>query len=424
MRPRRFHGYRLLERLGVGGWAEVWRAVDERSGETVAVKRLHRHVARDPAARARLRREAEALTAIRHPGIVRVRELVDVGDDAALVLDHVDGEPLSEVLARGGLRRHEAIRLVRQVAEALAAAHAAGIVHRDVKPANVLVDAAGDARLIDFGIARAIGAEGLVTGVGSVVGTLRYLPPEVLRGEPATPASDVWALGAVAYELIERHPPFEGVVPAELVRAEAGPPPAPDHAGPALGDLLLRALDPDPAARPQDAGAFLEGLDAIAAEAPTVLVPASAPTVTFPAVAAAAGGAESIGGPADGGLALAAGADDAPVPVTDPAVAPLPARHVRAAPGRLDRRAAPRRLDRRAAPATIAALVLVAAFAVLAAGPRSGGDGDPGAAAIEPAGSPSAQPAPTAAPEVGKGPAGGNGEGNGKGNGKGKGKDH
>jgi serine/threonine protein kinase len=272
-----FGRYRLEERLGVGGWAEVWRATDERTGERVALKRLHPHVAHDAEARERLRREAEVVRRLDHPTIVGVRDLIEMEDEVALVLEHVDGEPLSDLLRRGPLPRVEALRIVRQVAEGLAAAHAAGIVHRDVKPANVLVDAAG-AHLTDFGIARTAAASTL-TGVGNVIGTLRYLAPEVLRGEPATPASDVWALGALAYELIERRPPFEAVIPSELVAEEQVPPPPPDHADPALATLLMTALDPDPVRRPRDAAVFVGALDAIASDAPTVLIAAEAPTI-------------------------------------------------------------------------------------------------------------------------------------------------
>ena len=280
MSKRLFGRYRLRERLGVGGWAEVWRATDEISGDAVAVKRLHPQVARDGAARSRLRREAAAVSVIDSPGVVRVRDVVETDSEVALILDYVDGEPLSEIVARdGGLPRRRAIEVVRQVAEALAAAHAAGIVHRDVKPSNILLDTEGTAHLIDFGIAQSAEATSHLTGVGSVVGTLRYLPPEVLRGEPATPASDVWALSALAYLLIDGGPPYNGVVPAELVAEASSPPPAPRHAEPDLAALLVRGLDPDPASRPRDAGEFLAELQAIAADAPTVVLSLAEPTV-------------------------------------------------------------------------------------------------------------------------------------------------
>src|SRR5262245_45144409 len=133
MADRFFGRYRLLQRLGVGGWAEVWSALDEETGDRVALKRLHPHIARDEGARARLRREAAALAAVRHPGVVAVRDVVETADDAALVLDFIDGEPLAEVIAHEGrFTSDRALAIARQVASALAAAHAAGIVHRDV----------------------------------------------------------------------------------------------------------------------------------------------------------------------------------------------------------------------------------------------------------------------------------------------------
>ena len=405
MGKRLFSRYRLHERLGVGGWAEVWRATDEQTGETVALKRLHPHVARDASARTRLRREAAAVSVIKGPGVVRVRDLVEDGDEVALVLDFVEGEPLSEILARdGSLPRRQALAVVAQVAEALAAAHAAGIVHRDVKPSNIIVDPAGAAHLIDFGIAQAAEVSSQLTGVGSVVGTLRYLAPEVLRGEPATPASDVWALGALAYLLVEGQPPFNGVVPAELVAEEASPPPAPTHAEPDLAALILASLARDPAARPRDGGEFVANLRAIAADEPTLVMSIADPTVTMPAVA----------------------------PTPEPAAGPTPAPPALVAAGSAPRRPARVTAARPAtAPLAVAVLVVVLGVAGVTAalgGLQQLGPGPGGAVAADLA-SPSPTAAPTASPaddESGnEGPdGGGNGKGKddddkGKGNGKG-----
>ena len=417
MSQRLFGRYRLHERLGVGGWAEVWRATDEVTGDTVAVKRLHSHVARDAAARSRLRREAAAVSVIDSPGVVRVRDVVENDAEVALILDFVDGEPLSEVLARDGtLPRRRAIEVVRQIAEALAAAHAAGIVHRDVKPSNILLDVEGTAHLIDFGIAQSAEATSQLTGTGSVVGTLRYLPPEVLRGEPATTASDVWALAAVAYLLVDGGPPYNGVVPAELVAEASSSPPDPRHAEPELAALLIRALDPDPGSRPSDAAEFVEDLRAIAADAPTVVLSLADPTVQLPAIpknplpAPAVPGAGTPAAPFNQRRAVGA--------VGAAGRATALATEWRTAGERLLSQVRRRRLP--ALAATVLATVLGVAILVAGFGGLRDLGPDPDGAAAAGLASPTTPPIPTAAP-VDEGSGGGGSGGKGKGNGKGKG---
>ena len=182
--------YRLLERRGLGGTAAVWLASDERAGTLVAVKLLHPHLAVDPAARERLQREAQAMGGIDHPHLVAVRDLVLDDECPALVMDFIDGSSLAESLATSGaLSEAEALRIASQAADGLAAVHAAGLIHRDLKPANILLDAVGHARVTDLGIAAsADGGEDALTATDGVAGTLRYLAPERLLGEPATPA--------------------------------------------------------------------------------------------------------------------------------------------------------------------------------------------------------------------------------------------
>ncbi|MBA3778325.1 MAG: serine/threonine protein kinase, partial [Chloroflexi bacterium] len=210
--PRRIlDRYRLEERLGVGGTAEVWRAEDELLGRMVAVKLLHTHLLPDASSRARVEAEARSAAALTHPGIVGVYDIAMSDDEAAIVLEYVAGEPLNDLLARQGrLAERVAAAIGRQVAEALEHAHERGIVHRDVKPANILVSPDGRARLVDFGIARTLeeNAERL-TLTGAVVGTLRYMAPEQLDGEPADRQTDVFGLGATLYEMLAGRPPFE-----------------------------------------------------------------------------------------------------------------------------------------------------------------------------------------------------------------------
>ena len=192
-----FGRYRLLERAGAGGSAQVWRAVDEETGDEVAVKRLHPVVFADPTARRRLERESRALETLESPNIVRIRDSHLTDDEAAIVLDYVPGTSLADHLAQHGkLPVGEAVAVVRDIAAALMTAHSAGVVHRDVKPANIILAPDRRALLTDFGVARQDAEETIhgsiteVTGHGFVVGSLRYMAPEQLRGEPATPASD------------------------------------------------------------------------------------------------------------------------------------------------------------------------------------------------------------------------------------------
>src|SRR5439155_386188 len=226
-----FDRYRLVAPAGTGGSAEVWRAIDQKTGDEVAVKRLHPVVFADEAGRRRLQREFDALRALDEPHIVRVRDL-QIGDrEAALILDYVDGPSLAQTLAErreagdGPMAPEAAVAIVGEVAAARPAAHAAGVVHRDVTPGNILLPPGG-ARLTDFGIAHASGDQTAVTATGLLMGTMRFLAPEQLRGEPSTPASDLHALAATAYEMLAGRPAFEATSPVGLVEAQrAGPAP-------------------------------------------------------------------------------------------------------------------------------------------------------------------------------------------------------
>ena len=303
-----FGRYRLLERAGSGGSAEVWRARDERTGDEVAVKRLHPIVVASESGRRRLVREFRALRQLAHPNIVRVRDLEMGTDDAALILDYVPGESLAGRLARDRvLPEAEALAIARDVAAGLAAAHAGGVVHRDVTPGNVLLGRTGPARLTDFGIAVDGADETAVTGTGQLVGTLRFLAPEQLRGEPATPKSDLFSLAAVTYEMLAGMPAFAATTPVALVESHArGAAPIPGI-DPHLDQTVRRALSADPDDRPASVTAFAAALTPAAAAAVTEVVALPFGTGALGVAAGAAGltGASGLSGAA--GLSGATG---------------------------------------------------------------------------------------------------------------------
>jgi len=263
MDDRRIAGrYTLLDRHAVGGMASVWRARDDETGEIVAIKRLHPHVAADPAAWARLEREAAVLQALDHPGIVGLRDLVEDPEAPALVLDFVPGRTLDERIAEGRLPAGEAVAIAIAVADALATAHEAGIVHRDIKPANILLDEADAPHLLDFGIATLDDPSAALTAPAEIVGTLRYAAPERLAGEDATTRTDVWALGAVLYEMLTGTPLVDAHdAAAALAASQAG---APDLSllPPSLASVVARAVATDPAERYPDSAALRDALGA------------------------------------------------------------------------------------------------------------------------------------------------------------------
>jgi serine/threonine-protein kinase len=294
-----FGRYRLDQRLGSGGSAQVWRAVDRKTGDVVAVKRLHPLVFADDAGRERLLREFRALRDLHEPHIVRVRDLELTDDDAALILDFIDGPSLAERLANGDRpTTDEAISIALDIAAALAVAHEAGIVHRDVTPGNILLDPGDGARLTDFGIALGgAGTDGepALTATGQLVGTLRYVAPEQLRGAPASPASDVHSLAAVLYEMLAGRPAYEAATPVALAEAQARPVEPIRSVPPALDAVVRGALATDPADRPANGRQFATALAETLSLAPTesIAIPEAAPdeTSSMPVVAAAAAGA-------------------------------------------------------------------------------------------------------------------------------------
>jgi serine/threonine-protein kinase len=203
--------YELEELVGTGGMSSVYRARDRLLDRNVAIKVLHPHFGQDGEYVERFRREARAVARLSHPNVVTV---IDRGEDAArqyIVFEYVDGENLKELIQRSGaLPTRRALELTLEIADALAFAHAQGLVHRDVKPQNVLLTADGNAKVTDFGIARSLDMEHGVTQTGTVLGTSNYLSPEQANGQPTTPSSDVYSLGVVLYELLTGEVPFPG----------------------------------------------------------------------------------------------------------------------------------------------------------------------------------------------------------------------
>ena len=250
--------YRLDERIAGGGMGDVWRGTDEVLGRTVAVKILLPALLDEPGFAERFRGEARTMATINHPGVV---DVYDYGSDqqlAFLVMEYVEGDALSRTLSRvGRLTPARTMALVAQAADALQAAHANGIVHRDVKPGNLLVRPNGTLVLTDFGIARSA-LVGQLTVAGSVLGTASYISPEQASGDVATPASDVYALGVVAYQCLSGHRPFDGATPLEIAmkHVRETPRPLPADIPPSVRAIVERALANDPAARWPSASAM------------------------------------------------------------------------------------------------------------------------------------------------------------------------
>ncbi|MCT9931240.1 serine/threonine-protein kinase [Planotetraspora sp. A-T 1434] len=255
--------YRLDARLGAGGMGEVWRGEDTVLARTVAVKVLLPGRLDDPGFAVRFQGEARAMATVNHPGVVDVYDygVTDVpgdGPTAYLVMRFVDGEPLDRLLMRlGRLGPEPAMELIAQAAAALQAVHDRGIVHRDIKPGNLLVRPDGTLVLTDFGIARA-DANSRLTDAGMVLGTAAYCAPEQAEGAPVTPAVDIYALGVVAYECVAGRRPFDGDTPVTIalkhIREE--PPPLPADVPPAVRAVVERAMSKDPARRWPSAAAM------------------------------------------------------------------------------------------------------------------------------------------------------------------------
>lgn len=266
--------YHLEQRIAAGGMGEVWRATDTELKRGVAVKVLHPALSGDADFRKRFLQEARTVAALNRPEIVNVydirEESCESGIVSYLVMEFVAGRALSEIISeRGPLPAGDVMWLVAQIARGLHAAHQAGIIHRDIKPANILVNDSGAATIIDFGIARRHGQEGL-TAAGSVMGTVEYASPEQLQDHVLTGASDVYSLGVLAYECLAGRKPFEGGSAGAIITGHlsAAPPPLPAQVPKTVAAVVTRALAKDPAHRFESAAQLAQACDG-AAKAPT-----------------------------------------------------------------------------------------------------------------------------------------------------------
>lgn len=259
--------YTLVREVGRGGMGAVWLARDELLGRDVALKRLGEVNPADTTALARAEREAKLAARLTHPNVVTVFDLAVDGDTRWLVMEYVEGRTLAQLAReRGGLPPDQVAVVISQAAEALREAHAAGIVHRDVKPSNLIVGSEGVTKLTDFGIARGV-TDATLTGTGVVTGSPAYLAPEVAAGGSATPASDLWSLGGTVYQALTGRPPYDfgDNMVAGLLTIVRTPPPRLADSG-RLGTVIAATMVHDPAQRwtAEQVCAYLSGQPAAA----------------------------------------------------------------------------------------------------------------------------------------------------------------
>ena len=308
--------YTLTERIAAGGMGDVWKGTDSVLGRTVAVKVMRPRTDEEASFAARFRDEGQHAARLQHPNIATVYDFGEDDGVAYLVMEFVPGVPLSELIARGPLSPARAQQLLGQCALALASAHEAGVVHRDVKPANIMVTPDGLVKLTDFGIARAVDDVGH-TRTGEVMGTPQYLAPEQAQGRPVTGATDLYALGVVGFEMLTGQRPFDtgSPVATALAHINDAPPPLPAHLGDPLRAAIESCLAKNPMQRPSSA-ASLAALLGMKVTGVAEASPATSVISASDAQPPAPGSAPWMGGSVGAGVAGA--------PSRTPSTQPLP----------------------------------------------------------------------------------------------------
>ncbi|HSS49777.1 MAG TPA: protein kinase [Thermoanaerobaculia bacterium] len=259
--------YILEKRLGAGGMGEVYQAYDSRLERRVAIKLIRPEQTESETARERFRREARAAAGLSHPSIVQIHDIVEGGESDAIVMELVDGERLSQWIARGPLPVGEAVRIGREIAEGLAAAHAKGLIHRDLKPENVMINGEGRAKILDFGLAKRLAGEASLTADHRVLGTFRAMSPEQAKGMPLDARSDLFSFGLLLYEMLSGRSPFEGSSTLDTLTRICTHRQAPlreiGAVPEGLSDLVDQLLEKDSARRPQSAREVASALETL-----------------------------------------------------------------------------------------------------------------------------------------------------------------
>ena len=264
--------YRLTRHIAAGGMGRVWEAHDDVLDRYVAVKVLHPQFSGDTEFVGRFRAEAKMTARVQHANVAQVYDYGDITEDASqplsyLIMEFVRGEALSEVLRRTGrLSEEHTLDVLEQTSRALQAAHDLGLVHRDIKPGNIMITPSGQVKLTDFGIAKAMG-DAAVTQTGMIIGTAHYISPEQAMGEDATPAGDVYSLAVVGYECLAGQRPFNADSPLAIAMAHVRdePPALPDDVSPQLRQLIAYGMAKDPAQRYPDGASFAAAAAAVRA---------------------------------------------------------------------------------------------------------------------------------------------------------------
>jgi Tol biopolymer transport system component len=265
---RKFGPYQILQHLGSGGMGDVYLAIDTRLGRQVALKFLPSELTAEEEILHRFQEEARTASALNHPNILTIYDIGEIGGDHFIASEYIDGVTLRTALNRGAIDVGRAVDIATQVASALAQAHTAGVIHRDLKPGNIMIRQDGYVKVIDFGLAKLVelpvrgSSRSSWTQPGSVLGTVHYMSPEQARGEEVDRRSDLWSLGVILYEMLAHKRPFEGQTDSHVIVAilDKAVPPLPETAPPELGRIVQRVLEKDAAKRYQTAGEMCSDL--------------------------------------------------------------------------------------------------------------------------------------------------------------------